>query len=53
MVEVAGVEPENSYVNSKPCTVWCPYRCPSVTMGLLTGNGVGLGVKSSDSTELY
>jgi len=22
-------------------------------MGLLTGNGVGLGVKSSDSTELY
>ena len=30
MVEVAGVEPANSLVNSKPCTVWCPYRCLSV-----------------------
>ena len=30
MVEVAGIEPEYSLVNSKPCTVWCPYRCPLV-----------------------
>ena len=30
MVEVAGIEPEYSLVNSKPYTVWCPYRCPSV-----------------------
>ena len=29
MVEVGGVETAYSLVNSKPCTVWCPYRCPS------------------------
>jgi len=30
VVEVAGIEPANSFINSKPCRVWCPYRCPSV-----------------------
>jgi len=29
VVQVAGIEPANSLVISKPCTVWCPYRCPS------------------------
>jgi len=36
LVEVAGIEPENSLVNSKPCTVWCPYRCPSVQIKVVT-----------------
>ena len=36
VVEVAGIEPENSLVNSKPCTVWCPYRCPSVQINGVT-----------------
>jgi len=36
VVEVAGIEPEYSFVNSKPCTVWCPYRCPSVQINGVT-----------------
>jgi len=36
LVEVAGVEPAYSLVNSKPCRVWCPYRCPSVQIKVVT-----------------
>jgi len=38
-------------INKKPHD--CGAKCCENDKSIITGNGVGLGAKSSDSTELY